>query len=300
MDMERITKRVFSELGREKLLVEYHNIIHKLVGVVIDYINAAGESLKLSRMGHFNSYCLMLRATASGSAACQECDQRNARSGSLKRSELLYKCHAGLREVVVPLYDKSGTYIGCLTTGQFLSEQDERASRGAIAKLATTHKIDHKALWDSYNQTKVLTSLQIEGLIEFLKIVGGFIVETHHKLMFMEAIDGTDKIEQVKRHVEKSHMRKLTVADTARKFCMSPGHFCRFFKRHEKISFVSYLNIYRVERAAEMLGMTARSVAEIAFLTGFGSVSQFNRIFKSVKACSPGGFRRERMQKRGS
>jgi len=293
MDINRITRRVFSELGREKLLVAYHNIIHKLVGVVIDYVNAEGESLKLSQMGHFNNYCLMLRATPSGAAACRECDQENVRSGLLKRSELLYRCHAGLREVIVPLYDQSGAYIGCLTTGQFLSEEDKRASRMAIGRLASTHKIAATSLWDSYKQTKVLTSLQIEGLIEFLKIVGGFIVETHNKLLFMEAVDGIDKIEQIKRHVAKNHMRQLTIADTAKKFCMSPGHFCRFFKRHEKLSFISYLNIYRVERAAEMLRMTERSIAEIAFLTGFGSVSQFNRTFKSVKTCSPGCFRRD-------
>ena len=71
MDIEQINQKVFAELGKEKHLVEYHNILFKLLGVVVDFINAEGQSLKLSKMKHFNPYCAMIRAVPSGFSCCQ-------------------------------------------------------------------------------------------------------------------------------------------------------------------------------------------------------------------------------------
>lgn len=291
MNIEKINQKVFAELGREKQLVEYHNIIYKLIGVVIDYINVAGESLKLSKMEHFNKYCKMLRSTTSGFTACQTCDQQHAHSASLKHAELVYRCYAGLNEIVVPLYDHSGNYIGCMTSGQFFLEENERESFESIAALASQHQLDAEILWESYNQTPILTHVQVEGVIEFLKNTGKFITETHHKLLFMESIDAVDKIEQIKKYIEKNYMKELSLAEIAKKVYMSPGYFCHFFKRHEGISFINFLNIYRNSRAEEMLRFTSMSISEIALMTGFGSVSQFNRTFKNIKGLSPRQFR---------
>ena len=54
MDIAQITQKVFAKLGQEKQLIEYHEILFKLLGLVIDFINVNGVSLKLSGMKHFN------------------------------------------------------------------------------------------------------------------------------------------------------------------------------------------------------------------------------------------------------
>ena len=55
--------------------------------------------------------------------------------------------------------------------------------------------------------------------------------------------------------------------------------------------FNSYVNCYRVEKAREMLRETELSVSEIALLCGFGSISQFNRVFREVVRQTPREFR---------
>jgi AraC-like DNA-binding protein len=86
-------------------------------------------------------------------------------------------------------------------------------------------------------------------------------------------------------------MKKLTISETAKKVFMSSGHFCRFFKKELGISFTSFVNMYRISQAEEMLKNTKRNISEIAFLTGFGSISQFNRTFKAIKGISAKKFR---------
>ncbi|OGV58172.1 MAG: hypothetical protein A2X49_03125 [Lentisphaerae bacterium GWF2_52_8] len=291
MDIDRINRKVFAGLGKEKQLVEYHDIMHKLLGIVIDFINADGESLKLSKMRHFNPYCMLLRSTKSGFAACQNCDQYNAGLAASKHEALIYKCHGQLTEIVVPLYDQGKRYIGCMTSGQFHLEGGRLASNKAIDDLATAHKVKRGLLRKYYRETKKLSSVQVEGIIEYLNAIGRFIEERHNKILFLETIDAPDKISLIKQFIEENYMKKLNIKDTAKRFFLCPEHFCRFFKKEVGISFMSFVNIYRASKAEEILKQTKRNISEIALSSGFGSISQFNRTFKNIKGISARAFR---------
>jgi AraC-like DNA-binding protein/ligand-binding sensor protein len=298
MDIQKINKKVFDELGREKRLVNYHEIIYKLLGVVIDFINADGDSLKLSKMRHFSPYCAMLRATKSGFTACQMCDRKHARHANLKHDKAIYKCYAGLTELVVPLYSNTGYYIGCMTSGQFHLESDTPMDDESVRKLAISHNLNPEKMCELYRQTKVLSPVQIEGIIEYLNTIGQIIIDTHNKLLFMELVDAPAKIPLIKRYVRENYMKKITVTDTAKKFFLSSGYFIHFFKKETGVSFTCFVNMYRISQAEEMLKETNRNISEIAFLSGFGSLSQFNRTFKDVKSVSPKEFRKKQQLNR--
>lgn len=292
MNIEQINQKVFTELGKEKQLVEYHDIMYKLLGVVVDFINADGQSLKLSKMKHFNPYCALIRSSSTGFANCQACDQLNAHTASLKHKEILYTCHAGLPEIVVPLYDHRNNYIGSMTSGQFHIAGENVADDRFLHSIAVAYRLNPKLVIELYRQSRILTRGQVDGIVEYLKTVGHLIVKTHNKLLFMESVDAPDKIALISKYVEDNYMKKITIQETAKRFFMSPGYLCHWFKKNRGVSFIAFVNIYRISEAEEMLVNTSRDITEIAFLTGFGSVSQFNRTFKNAKGMSPREFRR--------
>jgi transcriptional regulator GlxA family with amidase domain len=73
---------------------------------------------------------------------------------------------------------------------------------------------------------------------------------------------------------------------------MNRFKFCRAFKQRFGKTFTSYLNNIRIKKASELLKNSNLSVTEIAFFVGYGSVSQFERIFKKVYALSPKDYQR--------
>ena len=93
--------------------------------------------------------------------------------------------------------------------------------------------------------------------------------------------------ELIRKYVEENYRKAITLGETARKFYLSAGRFSHFFKREVGISFMNYVNLYRVMKAEEMLKETELPVSEIAFLNGFGSISQFNRVFRSATGRKP-------------
>ena len=83
-------------------------------------------------------------------------------------------------------------------------------------------------------------------------------------------------------------IRLGTLADLAG---MSTSAFSRFFKLHTGNTLREYLINIRLGNAARLLLDTSESIANISFFCGFNNLSNFNRIFKDRKGCSPSEFR---------
>ncbi|MDP9317612.1 MAG: helix-turn-helix transcriptional regulator [Actinomycetota bacterium] len=83
----------------------------------------------------------------------------------------------------------------------------------------------------------------------------------------------------------------LTVADLAASARLSPAHFSREFRRAFGETPHAYLLTRRLERAAAMLRLTDRSVADICIAVGLSSVGSFTTTFTRVYGTSPTAYR---------
>lgn len=107
----------------------------------------------------------------------------------------------------------------------------------------------------------------------------------------VEVESDSRRVLKVKNYIAKNYMDEIrlnTLADIAG---MSPSAFSRFFKLHTGRNLSEYIIEMRLGYASRMLVDTAMSVAEISFQSGFNNLSNFNRIFKKKKGCSPSEFR---------
>jgi len=291
MERGTITEQVFAKLGKERLLHEYSHCLYGLLGLVIDFITWDGETLKLSGGANFNPYCRQIRDTPEGKLACQDCDETHARLAARKHENVCYCCHAGLTDILVPLYDHAGRYLGSMTAGQFHLEGVPEFHREQVAAIARGFGLEPEELYRTYCASPRLTQNQLKALLGFLNIIGRHLCSTYDNLLLLEKLNTPDKIESVRKYVEENYRKKLSIRQVARHFGISAGHLAHLFKQELYVTFGNYLNFYRVSKAQEMLSETRLSVSEIAFLNGFGSISQFNRAFRRVLHCSPSDYR---------
>ena len=80
---------------------------------------------------------------------------------------------------------------------------------------------------------------------------------------------------------------------------LSTGHFCRLFKKYTFRTPVQYINGMRLSAAADLLLESDRKVLDIAFDTGFNSLSYFIGVFKQSMGCTPTEFRRRQGRPNG-
>ena len=83
----------------------------------------------------------------------------------------------------------------------------------------------------------------------------------------------------------------LDVDDMARAAGLSRAHFSREFRRTFGVSPHAYLLTRRLERAAALLRVTDRSVAEICLSVGLQSIGSFTTSFTRTYGVSPTAYR---------
>ena len=103
--------------------------------------------------------------------------------------------------------------------------------------------------------------------------------------------DDSRRILKVKNYISKNYMDDLRLPMLADLAGMSASAFSRFFKLHTGRNISEYIIDLRLGYAARMLVDTQKSISEIGFDCGFNNLSNFNRIFKKKKGCSPSEFR---------
>ena len=99
------------------------------------------------------------------------------------------------------------------------------------------------------------------------------------------------RVLKVKNYINKNYTDEIRLSVLADVAGMSPSAFSRFFKLRTGRNLSDYIIDIRLGYASRMLVDTSKSIAEISYSCGFNNLSNFNRIFKKKKNCSPSAFR---------
>jgi AraC-like DNA-binding protein len=99
------------------------------------------------------------------------------------------------------------------------------------------------------------------------------------------------RVLKVKNYINENYRHEIRLADMASLAGMSPSAFGRFFKLHTGRNLTDYIIDMRLGYASRQLVDSTDSIAEISYGCGFNNLSNFNRIFRKKKGCSPSEFR---------
>ena len=150
-----------------------------------------------------------------------------------------------------------------------------------------------------YNQLDTLSTVK-EGfyaVMQFMTVLYELSKSTKARTLAtssyakVEADSDSRRVLKVKNFIAKNYMDELRLSTLAEIAGMSPSAFSRFFKLHTGRNLSEYIIEQRLGYASRMLVDTSKGIAEISYQSGFNNLSNFNRIFKKNKGCSPSEFR---------
>ena len=92
------------------------------------------------------------------------------------------------------------------------------------------------------------------------------------------------------RRIRDGYKKEISLGAVAASLNITPEHLSRRFKAETGFGFNEYLTLLRLQHAEHMLkNEPGRSVAEIAFASGFNDSNYFSKRFKEVYGVSPQG-----------
>ncbi len=99
------------------------------------------------------------------------------------------------------------------------------------------------------------------------------------------------RVQKVHDYLMQNYTQEIRLGKLADMVGMSEVAFSRFFRLRTGKSVTDYLLDIRIGNAIRILVDSTQSVSEVSYSCGFNNLSNFNRIFRKRKGCTPKEFR---------
>lgn len=95
-------------------------------------------------------------------------------------------------------------------------------------------------------------------------------------------------------HIESHSDEEFSLGDAARFANLTPSSFARFFRKKTGKTFVDFRNGCRIGKACQRLVESDQSILEIALISVFGNLANFNSQFRKSIGMTPRDYRKLR------
>ena len=213
-------------------------------------------------------------------------------SKRINHQALTSSCDANITTTLIPVNVK-GKIVAYLRSG--LVRVDDRETEASF--LAEVKKqlppSSGKKIDSLYQESKVFTrkdyNSQITLLGAFALQLSDLAAHLHSKCNHQH-----DIIDSTKAYIQEHLAEKICLDTLAERVNITSSYLCKQFKKSTGLTIIEYVNRHRVERAKKLLTKNEDTkIIEIAYATGFQSLSQFNRSFQRYVGLSPSEFKQQ-------
>lgn len=104
---------------------------------------------------------------------------------------------------------------------------------------------------------------------------------------------GLKKVEQMACLIAQRYTEPLTVGEISRSVNLHENYAMTLFHKAFGIRFVEYINQHRISHAQRLLATSDQKIVDVAFASGFNSISRFNSVFRHACNCTPRQYRQQ-------
>lgn len=269
-------------------LSELLNNLQMLTGVWVNIFDADGKDIKL--FGIATSFCRHIQSTPDGRRRCEECDAQAVGKCSALGKAYQYRCHAGLKEIVVPIYDQ-GVPIAYMVFGQLLDNTPQKLQWEETVKTLDWYKGDLLELRDAFYQLRQYSQRELKAFTEILEAL------THYVLLegMIHSTQYTDQ-QKLEMYIDQHYMEKLSLGQISRDLNMGTTKLCAVAKKLSGSGSVTRLiSQRRVQAAKRLLIREDIPISSVAEKVGFNDYNYFTKIFKAFEGVTPSAFRKNNL-----
>jgi len=277
-------------LADSQIYKDYESAFGEATGLPLNLSPIENWQLAHHGRKHENPFCAKMVQSNKACAACLRAQQQTSDPTACQPRTVL--CFAGLCETSVPLR-VGNNLIGFLKTGEIMLSRptESRFARTARQLVEWGLKDDLKEIKEAYFQTRIVSRKKYASIVRLLNIFAQHLSLVANQLLIQQGNSEPPAIARARLFIAEHQGEELSLAAVAKAANMSSFYFCKMFKKATGLNFTEYLSRVRVETAKKLLLNPNARVSEIAFDTGFTSITNFNRTFKQLVGRSPSDYR---------
>jgi AraC-like DNA-binding protein len=173
----------------------------------------------------------------------------------------------------------------------FIRKMFENSIKGVLFSKETTQAIMPRL--NGLTQNNGFDSvLELMSILHDLSISRNMRTLSNSSFNYTETFSyNSRRVTIIMDYLNKNFEKNISLNEASKLVDMTEVAFSRFFKLRTGKTFVDTLSEVRLGQASRLLIETTQSIHEIAYKCGFNNMSNFNRIFRKKKVCTPKEFR---------
>lgn len=282
MDSEKSMNILVNSEKLRKLLTS----LYMIAGIQTNIYDEHGEDIKL--FGNHADFCRIINSTAAGHERCVQCDRAAVKCCAESRKPYRYRCHAGLKEVIIPIFD-SGKPVAFLAFGQVLDDTPYREQWNHTLTTLSWYDGDILELRDCFWRLIQLSDDKMHAYEDILCALTSYI--QLERIICSTELSDEQRLEE---YIDKHYMEKLSLKKISDDLHMGTTKLCALAKKLSGDGSVTKLTTNRRIAEAKILLYNKRlSVAEIAERVGFSDYNYFTKMFKKTVGVTPSQYRKQ-------
>ena len=109
------------------------------------------------------------------------------------------------------------------------------------------------------------------------------------KVVFQPELDFIKKAKDI---FDVDYNKQFNLSDVSKELGVSTNHLIRLFKLYSGVTPMQYITKVRVDKAKELLNQNNSSIIDVAYTTGFKSLSNFYKCFKENTGYTPSEYKK--------
>ncbi|MCC7406697.1 MAG: helix-turn-helix domain-containing protein [Phycisphaeraceae bacterium] len=285
--MPRIIRHaLYDKVSRLRELRQFCGDFELATGLRLSFVDDHGEH-PAGRSG-MPPLCRAVQSSQAGHRLC-----RLARSRLLaaaKHKPACVTCDAGLVETAVPVR-VSGIVVGYLQIAGIASrDRHGRSETRRIERLLREAGVpgSRAVVERGRAATRVVSPPSLAAHLRILDMAARQVAMKMTAHLAAPTASLPRLVDRACKSIRRRALAEdLHLGDVARECGVSNSHLSRVFHHTTGLTFREYIARCRAEQAQQLLLTGNRPITQIAFDSGFRSLSQFNRVFKRVYGRSP-------------
>ena len=270
----------------EEQLLQLVTNLYTLTGMTANILDPKGQDIHLFK--DHPPFCRAVNELPEGHRRCVDCDMWKVKNYTAAKGFQFYRCHAGVCEAVMPLYDKNHplAYLifGCYLDDSPLPEQWERTRR-----LLGWWPDGPDALKEAFFQFRQYSEKELRAYAETLEALSAYI---RLKGMIL-ATEQTD-LQRLELYLDQHYMKKLSLASISREMHIGRTKLCTLAKDLSGGHTLSWLIAQRrIAAAKRLLIQSNLPISAVAEEVGISDYNYFSKVFRTMTGTTPSAFRKE-------
>ena len=272
---------IFDKEKIERVLSDFYSS----TGIAITLYDASETIIATSHI--YAEFCSYIRSKRQCVKNCDTSNFVHMKEVSECRRITCYSCHAGLKEIILPIIYED-VLIAYLQIGQLRDEEEGNTSAEKLAAIARQYGLDTDKLISLYEKTTAISQEKLRSVCNILEIL--------IKSFWMEGLisDSRSMLSvKIERYIEERLSERIYIEDLCNKFFLSKNAIYELFRKEFNTTVNDFILQKRMRKAQKLLESELNlNITQISLLCGFSDYNYFIRSFKKHIGVTPLKFRK--------